>query len=144
MPSNHLSAGCTGTILYALWMSSLASIAPELNSRICLIALPTDMKLREHSSWLIPSLTLALSGEDRSTMILHFPGWWFFGITPNLLEFPRFVNKWANYSLHYNFLLKVLLHHQGILLGWPHVPLGTNTLGLRGVKPNAKTIGYSI
>ena len=40
----------------------------------------------EHSSPLIPSLTLLPTGWDRSTISLHFPGWFNLGMTPKTLK----------------------------------------------------------
>jgi hypothetical protein len=49
------------------------------------IASSIDAYDREHSSDEMPSLTLDPFGWDKSTIILHLPGWCGFGITPNLL-----------------------------------------------------------
>ena len=72
--SSNLSAGWTGMILYALLMSVFASMVPLPNMATTLATSSTEMYDSEHSSGLMPSLTLEPEGLDRSSISLHFPG----------------------------------------------------------------------
>jgi len=67
-------------------MSSFASNAPLLFCRVHLTTSSTETYDRLHHSLLMASLTLKLSGAERSTISLHFPGLFFFGMTSNGLK----------------------------------------------------------
>ena len=69
---------------YADFISILASSEP-LPSDIALAARSTVKYAIEQRLGLMPSFTLLPSGKDKSVISLHFPGWYFLGITPNLL-----------------------------------------------------------
>ena len=76
---------CTGISLKADLISTFANIVPLPKKMTSLITSSILMYLIEHNSLGIPSSTLWFCGCDRSMMSLHLLGWWFFGITPNLL-----------------------------------------------------------
>jgi len=52
---------------------------------MCWMAKSTVMYVREQSFFGIPSLMFRPAGWDKSIIKRHLSGWWYFGITPNLL-----------------------------------------------------------
>ena len=66
-------------------MSSFESWASLPACRICVTAMSMDRYRRELSSLETSVLTLLSSGNDRSGIRCHFPGWDRLGIIPNLL-----------------------------------------------------------
>ena len=58
---------------------------PRPSSRTLRTASSTEVYDNEDNREAIPSLMLEPSGEDRSVINRHFPGWWGLGITPKRL-----------------------------------------------------------
>ena len=82
IPSKSQSTGCTGIALYSWRISNLAISKPLPIAATPWTAFSMQTYAREHRGMLTPSLTLLPSGDDKSTISLHFPGV-LFGTTPN-------------------------------------------------------------
>ena len=70
------------------------------------------------------SFTLRPSGYERSVIILHFPGWYFLGITPSRLTCTRGADPGANGPSIFPFLSSVCRYSSmtwGGLSRWKHV-----------------------
>ena len=63
-------------------MSILACRVPTPLAMISLAMVSMEVYDRLHSSLLIPSMTLAFDGEEKSTIDLHLPGLFFLGMIP--------------------------------------------------------------
>ena len=92
-----------------VWCPSWPALLLYLFCRIHSTTSSNDTYERLHHSLLIASLTLEPSGTDRSTMSLHFPGLFFFGMTPNGLKWIFFTSSenstilpWASFADRYS------------------------------------------
>ena len=85
IPSKGRLSGWIATFRYALATSNLAISDPRPRAMMPLITASTETYCTVKRGLGMPSFTLCPTGEERSRMRCHLPGWLFLGMTPKWL-----------------------------------------------------------
>ena len=103
----------------------------------------TDIYWTEKTSFGIPSLTLAPTGLERSSIRRHLPGWCFFGMTPKRLVWRLGRGgdrERAGYPPSIQFILQVRVNNRRLKQGRGHVTCGRFEWDRWRVEPQMETI----
>ena len=139
IPRRGRSEGWIPTLLYALATSNFASNVSRLWDMIPAMKASMETYCTVKGGFGIPSFKLCPSGDERSKMSRHLPGWLFFGITPKRL-ICRDGNGGVGKGLATPFSLQIRINDWGVYGSGLHVRWSASECYCWCVKTSSKTV----